>query len=193
VSVAVGLRFFGHYYLQLAPPLALLAAGALVRGSRQWATRAVAFSVVIGLGFSAAGYVYRPGVPEPNYETVARYLATTTNPDDPIYVWGSVPEIYWASERRPATRFLTSSFLTGNYPGRPPDDANTGSDTEAAWEDFYADFTAHPPKYFVDTSPAKVRGAQYYPISDFPRLQHIVKSQYRYVVTIDDIDVYRRK
>ena len=30
VSVAVGLRFFGHYYLQLAPPLALLAAGALV-------------------------------------------------------------------------------------------------------------------------------------------------------------------
>ena len=39
VSVAVGLRFFGHYYLQLAPPLALLAAGALVHGSRKWATR----------------------------------------------------------------------------------------------------------------------------------------------------------
>ena len=34
VSVAVGLRFFGHYYLQLIPPLALLAAGALTRGSR---------------------------------------------------------------------------------------------------------------------------------------------------------------
>ena len=34
VSVAVGLRFFGHYYLQLVPPLALLAAGALARGSR---------------------------------------------------------------------------------------------------------------------------------------------------------------
>ena len=34
VSVAVGLRFFGHYYMQLIPPLALLAAGALSRGSR---------------------------------------------------------------------------------------------------------------------------------------------------------------
>ncbi len=55
------------------------------------------------------------------------------------------------------------------------------------------DFTAHPPKYFVDTSPAKVRNAQYYPISDFPRLEHIVDTQYKYVVTIDGIDVYKRK
>jgi hypothetical protein len=38
-----------------------------------------------------------------------------------------------------------------------------------------------------------VRGAQYYPISDFPRLERIVDTQYRYVVTIDGIDVYKRK
>jgi 4-amino-4-deoxy-L-arabinose transferase-like glycosyltransferase len=193
ISVAVGLRFFGHYYLQLLPPLALLAAGALSRGSAVWARRGVAFALVVGCIFSAAGYFFKPGTPEPNYESVSRYLATTTNPDDPIYVWGSVPEIYWASERRPATRFPTSSFLTGNYPGRPPDDANTGADTKAAWELFYEDFKAHPPKYFVDTSPAKLRGAQYYPISEFPRLEHIIDTQYKYVVTIDGIDVYKRK
>jgi len=193
LSVAVGLRFFGHYYIQLAPPLALLAAGALVRGSRKWADRTVVFALVVGFMFSAAGYFYHPGVPEPSYESVSRFVATTSNPDDPIYVWGSIPEIYWASGRRPATRFLTSSFLTGNYPGRPPKDANVGDDTAAAWDDFYRDFTAHPPKFFVDTSPAKVRGSQYYPISDFPRLAHIVHTQYRYVVTIDDIAVYQRK
>jgi len=193
LSVAVGLRFFGHYYLQLVPPLALLASGALARGSTTWAKRGVAFALFAGCLFSATGYFFRPGTPEPNYESVSRYLVTTTNPDDPIYVWGSVPEIYWASERRPATRFLTSPFLTGNYPGRPPEDANTGDDTENAWELFYEDFKAHPPKYFVDTSPAKVRGAQYYPISDFPRLEHIVDTQYKYVVTIDGIDVYQRK
>jgi hypothetical protein len=157
------------------------------------ARRTIAVALVFGCGFSVAGYLTGPATPEPNYESVSRYLATTTNPDDPIYVWGSVPEIYWASGRRPATRFLTSSFLTGNYPGRPPKDANTGGDTKAAWDDFYQDFTAHPPKYFVDTSPAKVRGAQYYPISDFPRLDHIIHTQYRYVVTIDDIVVYKRK
>jgi 4-amino-4-deoxy-L-arabinose transferase-like glycosyltransferase len=193
VSVAVGLRFFGHYYIQMVPPLALLAAGALSRGRAVWARRTVAVALVLGCCFSVAGYLVTAGTPEPNYESVSRYLETTTNPDDPIYVWGSVPEIYWASERRPATRFLTSSFLTGAYPGRPADVATTSNDTTSAWEDFYQDFKAHPPKYFVDTSPAKLRGAQYFPISSFPRLKHIVDTQYKYVVTIDHIDVYKRK
>jgi hypothetical protein len=134
-----------------------------------------------------------PGVAEPNYQSVSRYLASTTNPDDPIYVWGSVPEIYWASGRRPATRFITSPFLTGYYAGRPADQPDTSDATEDAWQDFYADFTAHPPKYFVDTSPAKLRGAQYYPISKFPRLERIIHDQYRYVLSIDKIAVYKRK
>jgi hypothetical protein len=38
-----------------------------------------------------------------------------------------------------------------------------------------------------------VRGAQYTPISNYPRLEKIVKTQYRYVVTIDNIAVYQRK
>src|SRR4051794_14196714 len=92
MSVAVGLRFFGHYYLQLAPPLALLAAGALARTTRASANRVLVFALVVGALFSSAGYFFHPGVPEPNYESVSRYLATTSNPDDPIYVWGSVPE-----------------------------------------------------------------------------------------------------
>jgi 4-amino-4-deoxy-L-arabinose transferase-like glycosyltransferase len=193
VSVAVGLRFFGHYYIQLVPPVALLSAGALVRGARRWADATVALALSAALLFGAAGFFIRPGVHEPNYESVARYLASVTNPDDPIFVWGSVPEIYWASGRRPATRFITSPFLTGNYAGRPPEESNAGTDTQAAWEDFYEDFKAHPPKYFVDTSPAKVRGAQYYPIDKFPRLARIVRTQYRYKLTIDDIVVYQRK
>jgi 4-amino-4-deoxy-L-arabinose transferase-like glycosyltransferase len=193
ISVAVGLRFFGHYYMQLVPPIVLLSAGALARGSRWWARATVIFTLVTGLLFSAAGYFMHPAGGEPNYESVSRYLASVTRPDDPIFVWGSVPEIYWASGRRPATRFITTPFLTGMYAGRPADEANTGADTQAAWEDFYRDFTGHPPKYFVDTSPAKVRGAQYYPISKFPRLARIVRTQYRYKVSIDHIVVYERK
>jgi hypothetical protein len=175
------------------PAVVLLSTGALVRGSRRWADATVALALAAAVLFGAAGFFFRPGVPEPNYESVSRYLASVTNPDDPIFVWGSVPEIYWASDRRPATRFITSPFLTGNYAGRPPEEANAGADTRAAWQDFYDDFTAHPPKYFVDTSPAKLRGAQYYPIDKFPRLARIVRTQYRYKVTIDDIVVYQRK
>ena len=63
VSVAVGLRFFGHYYMQLAPPLALLAAGALVRGSRKWADRTVAFAARGRPHVLGGGLLLPPGCP----------------------------------------------------------------------------------------------------------------------------------
>src|SRR5918996_1743925 len=44
LSVAVGLRFFGHYYLQLLPPLVLITAGVLVRSRSRVLTRTVALS-----------------------------------------------------------------------------------------------------------------------------------------------------
>jgi 4-amino-4-deoxy-L-arabinose transferase-like glycosyltransferase len=193
VSVAIGLRFFGHYYIQLVPPLVLLTAGTLARGSRRIATATIAFSAVCALAFSAAGYFMHPGIPEPNYESVSRYLATVGHPNDPIFVWGSVPEIYWASGKLPATRFLTTPFLTGDYPGRPPDKPTVDNTTQQAWTEFYQDFAAHPPRYFVDSSPTNVRGVEYYPLWKFPRLARIVAQHYRFQVSIDGFDVYVRK
>jgi 4-amino-4-deoxy-L-arabinose transferase-like glycosyltransferase len=193
VSVAIGLRFFGHYYMQLVPPLVLLTTGALVRGPRRIAIFTIVFSTVCALAFSAAGYFMHPGVPEPDYESVSRYLATTGHPDDPIFVWGSVPEIYWASGKLPATQFLTTSFLTGDYPGRPPDKPTVDATTKQAWADFYQDFAEHPPRYFVDTTPTNVRGAGYYPIYKFPRLAKILATQYKFQISIDGFDVYVRK
>ena len=193
VSVAVGLRFFGHYYLQLLPPLALLTAGALAKASRRAVQGTVAFAVVCAVVWSGLGFFLHPFGPEPNYESVSRYLATTGHPNDPIFVWGNVPEIYWASGKLPATKFLTTSFMIGNYPGRPQDEETKDGTTKQAWADFYDDFAKHPPRYFVDTSTSDVRGADNYPIWKFPRLAKIVADHYRYDVTIDGYVIYVRK
>jgi 4-amino-4-deoxy-L-arabinose transferase-like glycosyltransferase len=188
-SVAIGLRFFGHYYMQPLAPLTLLSAGALARGGRRAVTASLAMASVIAVVCSAAGYFLHPFGPEPQYESVSRYVGANTHPDDKILVWGSEPEIYWASNRLPATRFLTTpTFLTGNHPGRPPDVANTDADTLQNWEYFLADFRAAPPRYLLDTSPAKLRGA--HSMSQFPKLEQIVRRQYRYVRTIEDVAIY---
>ncbi|TMK66701.1 MAG: DUF2029 domain-containing protein, partial [Actinobacteria bacterium] len=112
LAVAVGLRFFGHYYMQLVPPLCLLSAGALSRGGRRIAIGTMAFAAVAAFAFSAAGYFMKPfGHPVP-YASVSRYLDVNARPTDRILVWGATPEIYWASGLEPATRFLaTPSFL----------------------------------------------------------------------------------
>jgi hypothetical protein len=194
VSVAIGFRFFGHYYMQLVPPVTLLAAGALARSSRKAARVTIAATVASAVLFSFAGYVMHPFGGEPQYEKVSAYLAANAHADDAILVWGSAPEIYWASGLRPATRFITTNqFLAGNYPGRTQTSVPASDVDPQLWSYFYADFEAHPPRYILDTSPAKVRGAEHSPMSEFPEFNRIVERDYRYVRSIDGIAVYEAR
>jgi 4-amino-4-deoxy-L-arabinose transferase-like glycosyltransferase len=194
ISVMVGLRFFGHYYLQVIPPVCLLTAGALSRGTKRIAVTTVAAAAVMAVAFSAAGYFMKPFGPDPRYKKISRYLAAHTRTEERILVWGNVPEIYWAANRRPATRFpATNSLLAGNHPGRPGDEAAPEDSDPVAWDWFFDDLTAHPPRYIVDTAPAKVRGAEWTPITRFPRLQAILERDYQLVASINSFLIYQRK
>ena len=191
LSVAVGFRFFGHYYLQLLPPLCLLTAGALSRGRSKRAVQAtVALAVAVAVGFSLLGFWVRPWGDEPRYQTVSRYLDAHTSPVDRVFVWGHMPEIYWASGKLPGTRFPTNGFLTGNFGGRPAGDTSADVPTPGAWQMFMTDLRSHPPRFILDTTPAAFRGSQYYPMAKFPELSGYVDRYYRYRRTIDGIDVY---
>lgn len=194
LSVMVGLRFFGHYYLQLIPPLVLLTAGALARGPRRMVVWTVTAAAIMAVAFSAAGYFMQPFNRETHYERVAAYVARHSNPNDSLLVWGNAPEIYWASGLDPATRFVaTNSFLAGNHPGRPGEDAAPEETSPIVWDWFFEDLTSDPPRFIVDTAPARIRGAEYSPITRFPSLQAFVRDNYRYVRSIDGIAIYERR
>ena len=192
ISVTVGLRFFGHYYLQLLPPLCLLTAGALVKVSRRALTGTVALAAFVAVAFSGIGFFVQPFNDDTEYKSVSRFIADNAGAEDRILVWGQVTEIYWASGTRPATRFLTSGLITGAAAGRNEDDFSEESATPGAWDLFFEDFLAHPPRYIVDTSPSGVRGAEFYPISRFPRFAETVFREYRYVDFIDGFTLYER-
>jgi len=192
LSVAVGLRFFGHYYLQLLPPLVLLTAGVLVRSSGRAVKRTIALSAGIATVCAGLGFLVKPFNEKAQYKSVSEYLKMTAGANDRILVWGHVPEIYWASGQQPATRFPTTGFITGAAGGRYEDDVSEDNATPGAWDLFFEDFVAHPPRYIVDTSSASIRGAQFYPISRFPRLAETVFREYRYVAFIDGITIYER-
>jgi MFS family permease len=192
ISVAFGLRFFGHYYFQLLPPLSILTAGVLVRLGRRAIGGTVALAVFVAVGFSVIGYFARPFDQPIEYERVSSYIAAHTTEEDRIFVWGHQPEIYWASGRHPATRFPTTGLFTGDN-GLPPDEVPTDATKPLEWDLFYEDFAAHPPRYFLDTSRTDIRGAQYYPPSAYPRLARLLYRDYDYVTAIDGIDIYERK
>jgi len=193
ISIAVGFRFFGHYYLQLLPPLCLLAGGALATATGRIRTIAVATAAVIAVGFSIMGHVAQPFGEEPQYHAVSRFIEANASETERILVWGALPEVYWASNRRPATRFASNSFVTGHWGGRPQGDLSADLATPDALGQFLGDFAAHPPRYVLDTSPAAIRDAQYYPLSQFPSIDALIRANYRYVRSIDGIAIYERK
>jgi 4-amino-4-deoxy-L-arabinose transferase-like glycosyltransferase len=193
VSVMIGLRFFGHYYFQLVPPLCLLTAGALSRGSRTVARLTLAVAAIGALGFSAAGYFLHPFGGEPSYKIAANYIEANSTPSDRVLVWGNVPEIYHFSNRLPATRFIgTTTLLSNVHPGRPAKYAAPEESDPEAWKWFFEDLGKRPPKFIVDTAPAKIRGAEYTPLDRFPRLKKLVDRHYHQVRTIDHLRVYER-
>jgi hypothetical protein len=193
LSVAVGFRFFGHYYLQLLPPLALLSAGVLVRRSAVLLRATVALSAAIALVFSIVGFWVHPFANDPRYEDVSAYLDHHTSATDRIFVWGHMPEIYWASDRRPASRFISSGFLIGDWGSRPSGDPSTNVPTPGAREQLMDDLRVKAPRVILDTTPAAFRGSQFAPMSTYPPLKHFVDSRYTYVRTIDGIAVYESK
>jgi hypothetical protein len=193
LSVAVGLRFFGHYYIQLLPPLVLITTGVLVRSSGLVVKRTIALAAGIATIFVGLGFLARPFNEKAQYKTVSEYLKVRAADEDRILVWGHVPEIYWASGKRPATRFLTSGFLSGWEPGRPGNDARVEDATPGAWELFFEDFATHPPTYILDTAYSGIRGAQYYTIPRYPALARLVYRDYEYVESVDGISIYKRR
>ncbi|MDQ1487598.1 MAG: hypothetical protein QOJ23_112 [Actinomycetota bacterium] len=189
VAVTAGLRFFGHYYLQLLPPAALIAAPVLATApavGRRLALAGVALpaAVCAGVGFVPTGdsatIPYRP---------LATAVRKVTDRDDTVFVWGNVPEIYCLSGREPATRFIHTGFLTGNSGGRPNGRAGLKEAMPGAWTMLAADFRAKLPDLVVDTTGGDIRQSAYYPMSS-TWLWPLVQGNYRLIDTLDGVRFY---
>src|SRR5207302_6514100 len=124
IGAAAGARFYPHYYIQLIPPLALLAApyyAQLWSGtlqSRHWLLRprvTYTWLTLTVLVFSIAHWVVLVHRRVPCEE--GRYVLTHSAPNDRIFVWGQDAKIYLDAHRRPACRYITTFPLTGRIFG----------------------------------------------------------------------------
>jgi len=196
VAVFAGLRFFPHYYLQLLPPLCLLATRTLTSSkffTRRW--------VVVGMAAILAGttaYYLEQALAQTETRDariaadVARYVRAHTTHDERVLVWGHAPEVYWAADRLPATRFPTTGYLTGESGGRPPDRVGMQYATPGAWSQFLDDLHQRVPTLIVDMSTADQRNARFYPPKLFPPFaRYLASGRWRRVATVDGAAIYR--
>jgi hypothetical protein len=184
VGAAAGARFYPHYYIQLIPPLALLAApwyaqvwSGKTKPECWWQQPGTSY-LWLGLtviAFAIAHWRGQAYQREPSQS--GRYLLEHSDPEDRIFVWGQAPKIYLEAHRRPASRFVVTFPLTGYIFG-----GLTGVDTRkyivpGAWGELEQDFTKHPPVYIVDVQVPE-KNAQY-PVENFPILAKLLSEKYR--------------
>jgi hypothetical protein len=192
VAIAAGFRFYGHYWMQVLPPLALLAAPVLaslrVNWQRLGAATIAATAVIMWI------LLLSPNIFRHRYSANAEaaYVRAHTIPDQRIFVWGSFPELSVQSDRPAAGRLVTSDFVTGRSGGRQ-DPADTLPNASArAQKTMMDDLRADPPELVVDTSGEKSLGYSRYPISVFPAFDDFVHANYTVETTLDGgFTIYR--
>ena len=196
VGTAAGGRFYPHYYIQLIPPLALLAAPYYARiwsrrdKPRYWFLRPatsyalLAVTVVAFFIASCVGLASRRHASE-----AGQYLSKNSAPGDRIFVWGHASWIYLEARCRPACRYILTFPLTGRvFGGRLP-----GVDTRkwivpGAWNVLEEDFSKHPPTFIVDLEHGP---EERYPVRDFPILARLLEERYQPVLQATWGIIYR--
>jgi len=205
IPVCLGGRFYEHYFLQFAPPLALLGAERAAAVKRNWRTlprfRQVALGSLalmppIGLLLVGLAFGLRDCYPTQNQRVVAlaRWLDANSQPMDKLFVWGHFSPIYYLAGREPGTRYLSTSVHMGNFdPHHLPKDFDPAAHRSAVdVERTLRDLEANKPPWIVDTAPADIHDWAKIPLNKFPELQHYVTANYRLVAHPGGTAVYRR-
>lgn len=142
-GVFTGGRFFGHYFIQVLPALALLASRAVEvlfdrsRDPRRARNALAALAALVV--FSLFGFIRFHGrtfvlayetltgrstersarwgmtVREREAEQIAARLRDRVGAGEPLYIWGYAGDVYWRTGARPASRYLTPYYLTGQF------------------------------------------------------------------------------
>ncbi len=187
----IGLRFFGHYYQQVVPPLAVITGVALATAPRRaWqllaAVTAVSTASLVGLAFVHPADLS-------NFTAVGRYVQQTTVPSDRILVWGAVPDVYVSADRAPSGVFLHDGYLTGNWASRATVlDASIieNEPYRSRWRIFMTDLDRNPPVVIIDAARPGTDWAGYSP--DRYPLGALLQRCYSRVAVVDGLPVWRR-
>lgn len=205
ITVSLGGRYYEHYFLQFAPPLALLGAPELVALRGRWTglrpiMRMIVLMLMVGPALGNIAFTMGRGLAggyptqDPKTAEVAGWLAKHTAPSDRLFVWGDQSVIYCAADRLPGTRYLRTAFHVGDVDPAHVDAASAAHPRLSAVdvENTLADLETRAPSVVVDTAPADIHHWSLFPLSVVPEIERYLQVHYRLETTVAGAGIYRR-
>jgi len=209
-------RNYPHYFLGWAPYLGLLCAYVMYVLLRQFAPRSEQYVVVCMLILLVAGLVgkinilkdygtvlarmWTSPVVELDYrDPVASYIRENISPEEKVFIWGFRPIINFVSDRESPVSFLPYPLIHVDTP------------LGEHWADqFYSQFTTHPPTLVVnmiepadreripDIDPQvrkqyKIKWKDVVLAHNYKDMLNFIDQNYTLVDAVDGTDIYRLK
>ena len=200
LAVCAGGKFFGHYFIQLLPPLAVLAGASIadwwpvcdMKWKRLIVLAGIVIPPIIYLWVNWQEEQKRMQRENQYFQSIAAEVRKLSAEDDKIFVWGRMPELYYFSRRLPATRFITGNFIVGmtTYNFEDPAVRYNNAQTSPGLDWLMDDLIENPPKLIIDTAPQNFRQYGKYPISDIAPLREFIGKNYHLVASIDRLAIY---
>jgi hypothetical protein len=126
LGVLPGGYFYPHYFLHLLPPLTLLGGWGSVLVFQRLPVKprvksglaCLTTAAAIAIGILSAPWYYLPSTPEtkcrhlyadnpfPESMELGRFIAEHCRPEEPVFVFGSEPQIYFYAGRKSASRYI---------------------------------------------------------------------------------------
>lgn len=199
VTAASLRRYFSHYFILSIPILAMIL-GRLVdrvtRGVKEETMRTIyrgalaTLFVLCALETFALEKIDGRVAHDKLVVRLSRYIEASTAKDDKIFVWGFSPWLYAYSHRRPAGRYVFSTYVTGLVPWRHDDLVGEQKRiVPGSNEALMSDLDREKPELVIDAGSIMMAR----PIRTYPRWAEWLREHYCFEVRVRGFDVYRRK
>jgi general stress protein CsbA len=199
ISAVTLRRFFSHYFILSIPILALILARLVDRTTRQVKPATMAtihrgalatLFFLCALETFALEKIDGRVAHDKLVVRLSRYVEATTEKDDKIFVWGFSPWLYAYSHRRPAGRYVFSTYVTGLVPWRHDDLLGEQKRiVPGSNEALMDDLDREKPELVVDAGSIMMAR----PIRTYPRWAAWLRTHYCFELRVRGFDVYRRK
>lgn len=131
---------------------------------------------------------------EISFKKAGEYVKSVSGPGEMIYAWGWATPVYYFADRRCASRFLISDFISGRIFGTTNTSDSVRNEMSAKFLPVLVeDLKKNRPGYFLDTAPSGYFGYDRFPLSLYPELDRLIKENYTRDSEIDGIVIYRLK
>lgn len=203
-AVMLGWRAYGHYFIQLALPLSLLAGLSIHSVSALFLKRSYVYLTVLAVLLTVSRFniplTYHylgdsNALADFAYKQVAVKVQSITKPQDTMFVWGSGAVAYIYANRRCSSKIIITDYVSGRQFGVSNDAMGKNENHYINYlrEEFIIEFEKHLPIVFIDTSPSGYYGYDKFPLKNFPQLAILINERYTLVDSIDSMYIYLLK